>query len=120
MIAVLVPVVVAALLATAFGDVWQWLWTRHAVTTPRTPLTTVYTALTSFVFFFVLAQFLPLVRSEHLSFCALAGGVALLASVQHLYPVFAGTARMRSFFVYAGYTVLTVFGGLAVIAYWPW
>lgn len=119
-----IPIVAAALLAVALGNVW-YAFLDHstdAMNDPRSESVhaTLWNVLAHLVLFFVLAQLLRLVDEGYISLGLLGMLISIPAALQHAQPVILGKRSVRAFFVHAVYTILVIAGGLAIIAYWPW
>lgn len=119
-----IPIVAAALLAVALGNVW-YAFLDHSTDTvndvrSESVYATLWNVLAHLVLFFVLAQLLGLVDEGYISLGMLGLLISIPAALQHAQPVILGNRSLRAFVVHAAYTILVIAGGLAIIAYWPW
>ena len=120
----IIPVIAAALLAVALGNVWYAFldYGRDATdyACPESVQATLWNVLAHLVLFFVLAQLLRLVDAGYINLGTLSILISIPAALQHAQPMIMRKRSFRAFLVHATYTIFVMVGGLAVIAYWPW
>lgn len=128
-----VAVLVAALLTAAVGSVWYsplvfgraWLKAigrdMDAVFSPQAMRNAVIQGVSAqIIFFFCIAQFQAFHVLNLMSFKMLGLLLILLLVVQILTTVIWEGRSFIYFLITAGYTAVTLFGGMAIIVYWPW
>ena len=124
-------IVVSALLAAAVGSIWysplvfgtSWMKTvgltaqdEHAF-----PFGEVVKGIgAQLVFFLLISQFIPLVQEELFTMMQIGALLTLIIGSHMLVHVIMEKRPLSYFLITIGYTAITVFGGLAVITYWPW
>jgi hypothetical protein len=127
-------IVVSAILAVAVGSIWYspllfgTVWMRSmGKTLEQGELSqgemlqaTGKSVLLYAVFYYILAQCLAYTAETKVSLVMVGSVVTLLLATQLLSPVIWERRPATYFLVHAGYVALVVFGGLAIIAYWPW
>jgi hypothetical protein len=126
-------VLVAALLAVAVGHVWYSelffgkAWSREHARLDGGMLTTreVVWAVTKSIgaqclFFYVLALLFNHITETGLTIKEVGAGVAALVAVQMVSVAVWERRSVMYMLGNIGYVVAVTYGGLAVIAYWPW
>ena len=123
-----IAVVAAALFAVAIKNVWFTLLREERSSTPLASVEdvsnesfkkTVWAVAAYLLFFSALAQVAPLLL-ERFSFAEAATLVTIIFAHPHIYLAVSASRPIRYFLSHAGFAALVVFGGLAVITYWPW
>jgi hypothetical protein len=127
-------VVVASVLSVAVGSIWYsplmfgTAWIKSLGLTPAdeelTPkeaiLVTVKGVITQTVFFFIIAQFITFSKFESIPLTMLGSYVTVLL-ISYMVSVVVWERRTLSYlFINAGYGVLALWGGMSIIAFWPW
>lgn len=129
-----VAVVVSAILAMAIGSIWYsplmfgsiWMksiglnFENGEMPTKEMIVGTLKGVFVQIVFFAILAQFASWSTSKGISLVHIASLLSVLISVHILSSVIWEKRSIAYFLINAGYTTLVLFGGLGVIAYWPW
>lgn len=129
-----VAIVVSAILAIAVGNVWYSplvfgnVWMRAIgiqsgsdVLPQREMMIAVVRGVFAQMLFFVTLSFLMKgVDMNVYSLMEIAGLVTLLVATQSLGAVIWERKPFAYFLVQVGYSAVIIFGGLAVITYWPW
>jgi glucan phosphoethanolaminetransferase (alkaline phosphatase superfamily) len=110
-------IIAATLLAVAFGNVWY----TFLGTAPSESLrATAVRVAVYFVFFFALAQLVPLIHRGQVSFLTVAVFTALFSMHQYPYLIPSGESIMQRTLVHVGHAIGIALGGLSIITYWPW
>ncbi len=128
-----VAILVAAILAVAVESIWYSpllfgsVWKKSAgltqyvedISVPHMVRTTIVSVIT-YAFLFVCAVYVMHVMGETHTFLQ---SVGLLAVLLLLSLILDARREFRSWMyviVHAGFIIVTLFGGLGVIMYWPW
>ena len=129
-----ISVLVAAILAAAVGSIWYSpllfgsVWTKSArLTEEEIELSkkqmisaTVKGISAQVVFFFVIAKYITLSNQNSISVWSF-GGILVMLLVTHMLQSVIWEKRSIAYFcIQIGYTALSVFGGAAIISFWPW
>ncbi len=129
-----VAVLVTAILSIAVGSIWYsplffgTVWLKSAGLISRdTQLSqkevvriVLQGIIAQFVFFYMVAGFLAHFRGSGFSIFDVGTPLAILVVTGMLSQII-WERRPRSYFlVHAGYTIVVLYGGMSIIAYWPW
>ncbi len=129
-----IAVLVSAILAVAVGSIWYspllfgkiWMksldfttdddyMTKHAMI-----VAVVRGIIAQSVFFFCVAQFTSYTFSTIVSMTKIGVILSLLFGAQLYHTAIWEKRSFAYVLINAGYTVTILFGGLAIITYWPW
>jgi hypothetical protein len=113
----LLPVITAALLAVAFGNVWYTIMGEPLHESLRATCIRVGAYV---LFFAALSQLFVQTRDGELPFFEFGIFVVLISMHHYTYLLTPGASLAKRVATHAGYTVAVTFGGLAVLVYWPW
>jgi hypothetical protein len=126
-------VVVASLLAVAIGSIWYsplvfgaaWmrangLHTEDDAKKRAAVIQVIEGICAQIVFFFVIAALVPLTTKGFIAMSTLGTLLVLLIASHMLALAILEKKPLSYILINIGYTAISVFGGLAVITYWPW
>ncbi len=129
-----VSVLVSALLAVAVGNIWYSpivfgnIWARalgrlsneNSLSEKDIFALVSKSVVVQALFFFVLAQVLTMVEKLQFGVFEVGTLVVLLIAIQMMSVNVWEQKPISYFCIHVGYIMTITFGGLAVIAYWPW
>jgi hypothetical protein len=127
-------ILVAAILAVAVGYIWYspilfgqpWMKSIGLVLPEGGPSKremlslTIRAVIVQILFFMFISQFVVLALSGAIPLLRAGALVTLLVVVFLIYASIWERRSLSYVLIHAGYTALTVFGGMGIIAYWPW
>lgn len=127
-------ILVTALLSVAVGSIWYspllfgeaWMraigFSSGDVELPRPRVIRLVAAgiLGNIVFFFVLARFINLAGQAGVSLWSFGTLLIALISALLVCLVLWEKRPLSYFAIHIGYAALIIYGGITVIAYWPW
>ncbi len=129
-----IAVLVSAILAVSVGSIWYsplffgtaWIKAsglppEHADFSRKEIIRlTAVGVVVQFIFFSVIAQLITLKDMGGFSLLKIGGLLAILIVARMLIPIIWEKRPLAYFLINAGYSVVILFGGLGIIAYWPW
>lgn len=129
-----ISVLVTAVLAAAVGSIWYSpllfgsVWMKsigHTLEDGEFPkdqmlVATCKGVLAQVVLFFILAKYIAWAGAADISLWMVGVSFLLLLGAQTIQGVIWEKRALAYFWVQMGYLALVIFGGIAVIAYWPW
>jgi len=129
-----ISVVVVAILAVAvrsiwyspllFGSVWMesiGLRVTDAESTESALIReTVGSVIVQCIFFFIVALFVSRAQGVGLSLVALASVLTVLMAASTMSLMIWEKKTMNYVFISVGYSAIIIFGGVGILAYWPW
>lgn len=129
-----VSVLVAAIVAAAVGSIWYspllfgsaWMksigLTLEEGELPKKEMMTaaVKGVCVQIIFFFIVAEYIAVSEVYNFSLMKMGLSLIILASVYLLQSVIWERRTMAYFLIQIGYVTLSLLGGIAIIAYWPW
>jgi len=129
-----VAVLVSAILSIAVGSIWYsplffgTIWLRSAgLGTAQTELSqkeviriVLQGIIAQCIFFFVVAGFIAEHPDDVFSVVRVATPLALVIVTAMLSQIIWEKRPFTYFMVHAGYTVVALYGGVSIIAFWPW
>lgn len=129
-----VSVLVAAIVAAAVGSIWYSpllfgsVWMKSIGLTleegelPKKEMMTaaVKGVCVQIIFFFIVAEYIAVSEVYNFSLMKMGLSLIILASVYLLQSVIWERRTMAYFLIQIGYVTLSLLGGIAIIAYWPW
>lgn len=129
-----VSVLVTAILGVAVGSIWYSpllfgaMWMRAAgitsadlrVSGTRVVEWLVGALIANLVLFCVLAQFIMIAEKSGTSVWMIGFYVLIFLTASLSSAVIWEKRPIAYLCIHSGYTAIVVFGGLAVLAYWPW
>lgn len=127
-------VLVAAIVAAAVGSIWYSpllfgaLWMKSIGFTleegemPKKEMmiATAKGVLAQVIFFFIIAEYIAVSAGKGIPLTTLGVTLVILAGVYLMQSVIWERRPLTYFFVQMGYVCLSLFGGITIIAYWPW
>ncbi|MFZ2253046.1 MAG: DUF1761 domain-containing protein [Minisyncoccia bacterium] len=127
-------VLVAAVVAAAVGSIWYspllfgtvWMksigFTMEEGEMPKREMmiASAKGVLAQIVFFFIIAGYISLCEGKDISLVTLGVSLTVLSGVFMIQSVIWERRPLAYFLVQIGYVALALFGGIAIIAYWPW
>lgn len=129
-----VPIIVSSLLAIAIGSIWYspivfgkyWMqaigFTEADLDISQTHMAKLlaFGFVAHLILFFAIAKFVVLTTLFEESMWSIAGFLVLLLSAAMAVSVVWERRPFSYLLINVGYTVIVIFGGMSVIAYWPW
>jgi hypothetical protein len=127
-------VLVSGVLSVAVGSIWYSPllfgkpWMRGAglsladenMSTKETMILTVKAVIIQSFFYFIVAQFVFLGQAEAIPLATVGAFLAALLVSYMMGIVVWEKKSLTYLLVHAGYGILVLFGGIGVIAFWPW
>lgn len=129
-----VAVLVAAIVAAAVGSIWYSpllfgsLWMKSIGLTleegelPKREMimATLKGLCVQVVLFFVVAEYISVSSENDISLVKMGYSLVAITAVYVMQGVIWEKRTLTYFFIQIGYTALSLCGGIAIIAYWPW
>ena len=126
-------VLVSAILAVAVGSIWYspllfgplWMKTigqeiEAELSKREMILASIKSIIAQAIFFFVVTQFIQISTTASISLATVGGLLLAFLSVSTLSLAIWEKRPISYVFVHAGYNAIVIFGGIGIIAYWPW
>lgn len=128
-----VSVLVSALMAVAVGSVWYspvafgniWLASlgnsvgNDVLSSKEMVRAIIKGVMVQYIFFLTLA-FLMYVTKETLSLGVLGGIITLCVCFSYVQAAIWESRPYTYVFVQSGYALISIYGGLSIITFWPW
>ena len=129
-----VPIIVSSLLAIAIGSIWYspivfgkyWMqaigFTEADLDISQAHMAKLlaFGFVAHLILFFAIAKFVVLTTLFEESMWSIAGFLVLLLSAAMAVSVVWERRPFSYLLINIGYTAIVIFGGMSVIAYWPW